>query len=181
MGARLVNVMPGRYYDAPLNSRVRARRAEIDITQPVLAERARVSVETVRRIEQGVTKRPRDQELAGIAAALGMSVGALCAGTDDYVPAAETADLTPNDLRVVRAFRGNLRQIADYLIQMDARPEYDRNLIIAAVEWAYERIEAAERWEETRHLVADADLAARTPRPPEPDPAPERATNHAGS
>jgi transcriptional regulator with XRE-family HTH domain len=62
--------MAGLYRNAPLALNVRAKRVEHRLTQTALANRCGLSAETIRRIEQGITKRPRDPELQKIASVL---------------------------------------------------------------------------------------------------------------
>jgi transcriptional regulator with XRE-family HTH domain len=60
-----------------LAAAVRTRRAELDMTQDQLAQRADVSVNTVRGIEQGGPHRPRSANALKLEAALGWQRGSI--------------------------------------------------------------------------------------------------------
>lgn len=57
---------------APLAERLRWLRARAMLTQEELAERARLSVRTVRNLEAGHIRRPRSGSIRLLAAALGL-------------------------------------------------------------------------------------------------------------
>lgn len=56
-----------------IGDRVRTQRKQLGLRQADLATKARVDQSRVSRIESGVTKRPRADELVRIARALGVS------------------------------------------------------------------------------------------------------------
>lgn len=75
---------------------VRAARLDAGLSQEALARRADMSTATISRIERGFTSKPRDDEFARIASALGTTTDALM-GIDDE-PAADAPEETDEQL-----------------------------------------------------------------------------------
>jgi transcriptional regulator with XRE-family HTH domain len=62
--------------------RVRSRRVELDLSQKRLARAARVSVETIEAIEQGLQQNPTLKILGRLAQALRLPLADLVTGAD---------------------------------------------------------------------------------------------------
>lgn len=148
---------------------VRDARKAMGLTQRQLANLANVAEATVSRLELGKTEYPRGEEFERVADALGTTTERLVGlgAEPDRIPPAPLPSASESDATIKvltdeeealhRAFRGNLRQIGDFMIQAADLEEHDRRLVIDAVEWAKARIEAAHAWERQRRARVEAE------------------------
>lgn len=148
-----------------VGKRVQELRRTAGYTQETFAAAIGRTSSSVERFEQGRTPKP-GVLLKKMADVLGMSVPELL---DPDAPiggasSQRSAPLSERDERLVSAFRGNLRQIEDYLIDAADMPDHDRALIIASVEWAYARIEAGRAWDQQRRAGTEAGEILREQR-----------------
>lgn len=102
--------MRSRRHPNPIPENVRTARQRLGLTQEQLAHRAGVSVGTVARLEQGITRRPRDDEFDRIAAALGTTIEALECSPEPGVAAPELPGLD-SDAAPVHLHFGELRDL----------------------------------------------------------------------
>lgn len=169
------NKRPGAYSDARLatvsthlgnlGKQLAALRKNARLTQVELARRAGVHPSTIARFEQGKTRLPGPDQFERIAAVLGVGVDALLAVQSvEQRPAARRSRTTEHadyDPELVRAFRGRLRPIRDFMIQADGLEDADRRLVIEAVAWAMAHIEAVKAWEDARQATIGAQQDAQ--------------------
>lgn len=143
--------------------RVKAAREEAGLTQPELAQAVGRHVNTISRLEQGRTPRPPKHLLTGIARVLGVSVDRLLSlpaeAQSAPIPDEHPSALSPDDDRILRAFRGNLRAGRDYVIQADRMAAYDQRLFLEAMEWAIRLIESGGDWQQRRQDRAEGNPA----------------------
>jgi DNA-binding XRE family transcriptional regulator len=88
--------------DAGPGELIRRYRTAAGLTQEELSERADISVRTVRNLEHGRVRRPRDSTLQLLAAALGLGQGTTARLTDTaWQPGASPPPLAPPAVVVV--------------------------------------------------------------------------------
>lgn len=144
-----------------LAARLKALRKRAGFDRAGLAVASGISIDTINRIEQGHSKRPRETTIRALAAALNTTPDALLAGTaPEYTLPPHGGDTTTNQDRpptnvaesIRHAFRDNAEKIEQFFLRAPRMTDHDRAFILSTVEWLSARLEAGRAFDETRAI-----------------------------